>query len=92
MKAESLLKTPITTYELQEAKHYWVRVTQLVSFNKEYALLSKGEPLPGNHRLARLTPFMDSQQLLRLGGRLQASLLPLDTKHPFILPKESPFT
>ena len=91
-KAESLFKTPITTQELEEAKHYWVLVTQLNSFNKEYNLLGKGESLPNGHRLTRLTPFMDSQRLLRLGGRLQASLLPLNAKHPFILPKESPLT
>ena len=41
-KAKSVLEIPITTQELEEAKHYWIRVTQCSSFNREYKLLSKG--------------------------------------------------
>ncbi|XP_033228860.1 uncharacterized protein LOC117180470 [Belonocnema kinseyi] len=64
----------------------------LHSFEKEHKLLSKGESLPNSHYLSRLTPFIDFRGTLRLGRRLQASLLPLNSKHPFILPKESPST
>jgi len=48
--------------------------------------------LPSSHPLLRLTPFIDSNGILRIGGRLQASLLTEEAKHPIILPKDSAFT
>ena len=48
--------------------------------------------MPKNSSLLRLTPFIDHQGLLRLGGRLQRSFLPSSAQHPLILPRESPLT
>ena len=35
-----------------------------------------------------LSPFADSDGILRVGGRLEMSNLPYDAKHPLILPKK----
>lgn len=40
-KAPSISKSPITTLELNEARNFWARATQKLSFNKEINLLSK---------------------------------------------------
>lgn len=88
----SSLTTPITTKELEDAKFYWVKVVQQVSFQPEIKILSKGKLLPRSNSLLRLIPFIDSNGLLRVSGRLQASLLPDTSKHPLILPKSSKFT
>lgn len=48
--------------------------------------------LPKSSSLIRLTPFVDSAGLLRIGDRLQQSLMPASAKHPLILPKLSPLT
>lgn len=61
-------------------------------FNSEIKRISKGELLPNSNSLVRLIPFLDKQGLLRVGGRLHNSQLDSESKHPFILPKESPLT
>ena len=42
--------------------------------------------------LARLVPFVDAQDILRVGGRLKHSTLDFDEKHPIILPEKGHFT
>lgn len=65
---------------------------QQYHFQQEIKILSKGQPLPKSNSLLKLTPFMDTEGLLRIGGRLQSSQLPSNAKHPLILPKESTLT
>lgn len=88
----TLSSPSLSTIELENARIFWVKTVQKASFRKEIELLSKGLPLPTSNSLVRLTPFIDSNGLLRLGGRLQHSLLPSSAKHPLILPKDSPLT
>ena len=42
--------------------------------------------LPERHRLACLSPFIDKEGILRVGGRLLHSQLPFDVKCPVLLP------
>ncbi|XP_018404637.1 PREDICTED: uncharacterized protein LOC108781220 [Cyphomyrmex costatus] len=49
-------------------------------------------PIPRSSPLIRLTPFLDALGLLRVGGRLQNSLLNEEEKHPWILPRKSTLT
>lgn len=42
--------------------------------------------------LTSLNPFLDSNQILRVGGRLQVARVDEDMKHPLILPHNSPLT
>lgn len=90
--SQSSLTTPLTTQEIYNAKLFWVRRVQTVAFEQEINILSAEQSFPKSHPLVRLIPFLDSDRLLRVGGRLQASLLPPNTKHPYILPKDSPLT
>lgn len=83
---------PLTTVELETAKFFWIRIIQQVSFQHEFTILSKGQQLPRSNSLLRLTPFLDTAGLLRVGGRLHSANLPTDTKHPLILPRSSAFT
>lgn len=55
-------------------------------------ILLQGSSLSNSNPLTRLTPFIDREGLLRVGGRLQNSQLDPDAKHPFILPRVSPLT
>lgn len=82
----------LSTGELEEARIYWVKATQCSYFQSELGILRRGKTLPTTNPLLKLTPFLDNNGLLRLGGRLQRSLLPTNTKHPLILPKDSPLT
>ncbi|XP_018375251.1 PREDICTED: uncharacterized protein LOC108769020 [Trachymyrmex cornetzi] len=82
----------LTTEELNTAKIFWVKVTQQLFFPTEIKVLSKGQQIPRSSPLIRLTPFLDSSGLLRVGGRLQNSLLNEAEKHPLILPNKSALT
>lgn len=83
---------PLIIHELEASKIYWVKRIQQSAFQREFSVLLKGQILPKSNLLLRLTPIMDSNGLLRIGGRLHLSLLPADAKHPLILPRKSAFT
>lgn len=83
---------PISIRELENAKIYWVKIIQQSSFQQELSIISKGQALSKFNPLLRLTTFMDSNGLLRIGGRLQFSLLPTTAKHPLILPRNFKLT
>jgi len=85
------LRNPLTTEELQLTKFFWVKRVQKSAFQQELQFLTS-KTLPSSHPLLRLTPFIDSDGILRIGGRLQASLLTEEAKHPIILPKDSAFS
>ncbi|XP_012235059.2 uncharacterized protein [Linepithema humile] len=89
---EPSIHFPITPTELKLAKIFWIRTVQRFAFSQELKLLSEGKLLPKSNPLIRLTPFIDSLGILRLSGRLQSSDLPIDVKHPAILPKNSGLT
>ncbi|XP_063979062.1 uncharacterized protein LOC135163514 [Diachasmimorpha longicaudata] len=57
-----------------------------------YKKLNRDIQLPRQHPLAKLTPRIDDQGILRLGGRLKNSLLDPDETHPIILPRQSRLT
>lgn len=85
----SSLMIPITTIELENARLFWVKTVQQSSFHQEISILTKGDSLPKSNPLVWLTPFIDSIGLLRIERRPHSSLLPLNGKHPLILPKNS---
>ncbi|XP_067210840.1 uncharacterized protein [Linepithema humile] len=84
--------TTITPLELHKAKAFWTKEIQRCFFPSELRSISTGQTLPKSNCLIRLTPFIDAEGILRVGGRLQASNLSEVSKHPAILPKQSPFT
>ncbi|XP_039303484.1 uncharacterized protein LOC120357383 [Solenopsis invicta] len=82
----------LTTPELEEARTTWIRRVQLEHYRSELVALQRSLPLPSSSSLSRLTPFCDSQGLLRVGGRLRHALLAYDERHPVLLPGGSHFT
>ncbi|XP_068991458.1 uncharacterized protein [Neodiprion pinetum] len=88
----SITVGPISTLELSDAQLFWTKVTQQAYFAEEIRQIETSSSLTRSHPLSRLTPFIDSNGFLRVGGRLNHSLLSYDGKHPFILPRESSFS
>jgi len=78
--------------ELDEARRSLIRVFQAAHWKRELNFLSKGEAMSKGSLLIKLTPFLDTQGILRVGGRLKHSLLAYDAKHPVILPHGSHLT
>jgi len=73
--------------ELNEATLLCVKHAQNDSFRKEKTDLMEKGLLSVKSSLLSLNPFLDGNQCLRVGGRLQNSELNFDQQHPLILPK-----
>ncbi len=58
-------------------------------FYEEIGSLKRKLPVSTASPLSTLTPFVDPYEIIRVGGRLQHSSLPQDTKHPIVLSHDS---
>lgn len=47
--------------------------------------LTASKPLKGASRLLKLTPYMNDNNIIRVGGRLENASEPYDTRHPIVL-------
>lgn len=82
----------LTADELTNAINVIVRLVQTSAFDCEIRLLTDAKPLPKRSKILSLTPFLDENGLLRVGGRIRHALVSYDTKHPLILPSKHIFT
>jgi len=86
------LEGTITVNELQDAELCWIRVIQQQEFHEEIHSLSKFKTLPIKSRILSLTPFLDSSQVLRVGGRLRNAQIPVSQRNPILIPRHHQFT
>ncbi|XP_044594852.1 uncharacterized protein LOC123272217 [Cotesia glomerata] len=89
---QSSLTYPLTPSDLERAKLTLIKFTQGQYFAREIHTLQDGDGLPKNNSITKLTPFIDHQGVLRVGGRLKNALLDPEERHPAILPRQSPLT
>ena len=68
------------------AVSFIIREAQMESFPEEYARLSQGKGVRNHSLIVSLSPFLDSDNVMRVGGRLRNADLPYDEKHPRLLP------
>lgn len=87
-----MLSTTFTVNELQTIETKLILATQKDAFAFEIDNLSKKRALPNGNRLLNLDPFVDSEGILRVGGRIQKSSMSENEKHPIILPSKHNFT
>lgn len=71
--------------ERDEALTYWIRCSQNDNFGEEIRAIKRGDRISAKSVLKSLMPFIGAADILRLGGRLQNSLIPYDAKHPTII-------
>ncbi|CAB0036794.1 unnamed protein product [Trichogramma brassicae] len=81
----------ISTENLKSATQLLIKLTQQHHFASEIQLLINGD-IPRSHVFNRLTAFIDSQGIIRVGGRLRNAQLNQTTTHPAILPRTSHLT
>ena len=82
-----LKSSPLSTKEVAEAETYLYAQAQARSFGAELTRLAADPPLPvrQDSRLKAVNPYLSSQGLMLVGGRLEkANLSPLQV-HPVIL-------
>lgn len=85
-------KGPLTSDELSNAEQFWIKIVQSDCFSPEICCIKNSKPLPKDSKLLCLNPFLDSDHILRISGRLGKTNLPSNEKHPIILPPKHKFT
>ena len=66
------------------------RLIQSKYYDSDLKYLKNKTAVKNKSSLASLDPFLDKNELIRVGGRLKKSFLDFAIKHPVILPKQSP--
>ena len=89
-------KVYLTLSQKEESEKLLLRAIQSLHFDKEITTLLKLGVFEANcyeelksksSKLLNLSPFLDEEGLMRVGGRLgKSKSLPYDTRHPIIMP------
>ena len=75
----------LSVREIKQAEQRLVLLSQTRSFSLERHSLLLGQSVLNNSKLVSLAPFLDQEQLIRLGGRLKNSVLSPSQTYPVIL-------
>jgi len=84
--------TTLSTQDLDQALTCCVKMAQQISYVKEMKDPMEQQQITPNSSLKTLHPFIDTEGLLRVGGRLQQSMLPYQAMHQMILSSNHHFT
>ncbi|NEV48945.1 hypothetical protein EUZ93_00095, partial [Wolbachia pipientis] len=82
----------ISAEEIKIAKIRVIMLVQSEKFSDEIEMLKSSKKVQRSSRLITLSPFVDHNGILRVGGRLKHAVLPEEVKHPTILPSHHYFT
>ncbi|XP_039312392.1 uncharacterized protein LOC120359326 [Solenopsis invicta] len=72
--------------EMNRAEKVILKQTQREGFPLELRSLASNQDLPRKNKLKSLSPFIDDNGLIRIGGRLRHARLSEEQKHPIVLP------
>ncbi|VDI37805.1 Hypothetical predicted protein [Mytilus galloprovincialis] len=71
---------------LNESEIFIIKTIQSEVYSSEIDCIVNGQNLRKNSSIISLDPFLDSEGILRVGGRLNKSNLPYQERNPLILP------
>ena len=80
----------LSLQELHGVELIFLRQSQQRFFLEEIDCIKHNRELPRKSTLLQRRPFLDSDHLLRVGGRLRRLDLPVSQKHPLILHRKDP--
>lgn len=78
--------------EMSAAMRVLCRNVQRESFPKEYECLSNNKEINVTSAIISLTPFLDREGIMRVGGRLKHSDMLQEARHPMLLPRKHRLT
>ncbi|XP_073714235.1 uncharacterized protein [Misgurnus anguillicaudatus] len=81
-----MCKEPLNVAQREDAKIKIILAVQTEIYAEERENIKQGKPVQKQSSLVKLCPFIDSQGVLRVGGRLSKIQLPLKEVHPIIIP------
>lgn len=81
----------LLTKELQvRAVDYWIKYSQWIHLKKELLDLSSSDPEAcKSSSILNLNPFIDTDGLIRVGGRIEHANITFDERHPIVIPGHS---
>ncbi|XP_022159936.1 uncharacterized protein LOC111026213 [Myzus persicae] len=79
-------KKYLTVSDLKKAEQWLARCAQKDEFVAEFKALTIGKELPNNSKIRGLYPFLSTDNLIVVGGRLHHASLSDEQKHPIVLP------
>ncbi|XP_025997375.2 uncharacterized protein LOC113005723 [Solenopsis invicta] len=85
-------KGRLSNEEINASVQSLVKIIQSSAFTNELKCLRNQQQVLKNSKLLSLSPFLDEQEILRVGGRLQNAKLPYSAKHQMVLPSKHSFT
>ena len=91
LKGKTHHELTLTADLISRARLFWIKETQRVHLHSELIMLKKSQVLR-NNVLNRLTAYIDSSGIIRVGGRLHKIQLGHHSKHPAIIPRNSQLT
>ncbi|XP_065193163.1 uncharacterized protein LOC135824359 [Sycon ciliatum] len=92
-RKEGRLAGELTADEIADAEKFITHVAQSEAYGPDIKLLRDRKQLPSSSRLAKLSPRLDADGLVRCDGRTGlADWIPYDTRFPVILPRRHPVT
>ncbi|XP_076686036.1 uncharacterized protein LOC143378082 [Andrena cerasifolii] len=83
---------PLATTEIQRANKIIIRCIQNKHFTQEVQDLGEQGFVRKESRIFSLTPFIDRDKIIRVGGRLKNSNIPYSQKYPILLPRSEHVT
>ncbi|XP_032687426.1 uncharacterized protein LOC116851764 [Odontomachus brunneus] len=78
-------QTYLNPIEIKSAETFWVRYIQSKIFPCEMSSLNKATPIKKSSPLLSLNPYLDHDQIIRVGGRLRNATLQDDVRNPIVL-------
>ncbi|XP_018407519.1 PREDICTED: uncharacterized protein LOC108783448 [Cyphomyrmex costatus] len=84
-ESDSIPSDIISVDEYKHARLFWLRVIQQNLFLDDVRRLKNSKPVAKTSKLISLNPFLDDDDLIRVGGRLRKSDLSYNAKCPLIL-------
>ncbi|XP_043226749.1 uncharacterized protein LOC122383931 [Amphibalanus amphitrite] len=80
---------PLTVSELHDAEKTILQMVHAEAYRTELHQLQAGQQLNKKSGIADLSPILDADGILRVGGRLENAPLDEDARHPILLPAGS---
>lgn len=79
------LSGPLQTDELNQSLAILIKYSQQQSFSVDIQCIKTNNKLHHKSKLLPLNPFLDSDDIIRVGGRIHLSDVQYDKKHPILL-------
>ncbi|XP_049875830.1 uncharacterized protein LOC126380933 isoform X2 [Pectinophora gossypiella] len=82
---------PLTSNELDKSLTYLIKLAQSITFKTVINMIKNKKTLTSSY-LLQMSPFLDSEGVLRVGGRLNNTNFNFNKKHPALLDGKHYFT